>query len=1065
MRNKDIGIVVWGCKGGYRVFCSQGVNVKEKSIIDTIKDIRSFVRFNQVNLTTYALEFTEDYKVFTVYRSCNDSGIGAFVAITIYVPHSLKVQNIRTSLDIAIDSYFKEFIHPVFGTYLDGKYDSIDQYQSLLESLDVVDDLLYDYRPSVQDDCPHLRLYDNISEVDTFFDSPYRKEFFGCQEVMFMSRNLYNSGADSLRFNFKENIIEKVSDPNTPPVISVASTPGVTYFKINDTEYPITTNIPVNILKDEVTIKLKKDYCEDYIISGRIDNLINQNLLFESNKTITIRLSSISWIYKKYDIRFTLNGTFIPDNLIYIEDGKHPIIDHKISIDGSALKTQKKILLRPCSFDTTIVEIGSFVPAKYLNQALDVKLKKHYFLVDISRGVKSEENIFIYPGSGFPTIKIPISSLNENRSLEIYLPEGYVLNDKSFDTKTEYTTIELDGNTIHLIPRELEYDLVLPDIAKEHIKEWDFIINKESRKKKNPFNRDYKVKIDPSERIESGSLYINRDLYDYIIENNSIIPKIVYIRFNDSNCECQTKWLRPNVMVYVNSIFPFTNSTNVKVVTDENKFSLETKIKSLSLIEITIGRKASDTAIQELEGSQQIYNKEVLHENYSAFYVKDKNDKKVSITENTEISLVQSSCTIFNKKDEECCIIYNSKSDYTEDAENFNKQHGFTVSYEDNRIIVKHSEKTICIIVTHSKKTIFSAKQMKSILLGFSGLLIVGLLSFYLYKMLNSGKTPALNVCFEISNNEFHESIKGVKLNNDNDYIAINQDSNVVVEWDSKFGENYEVIVSQSLTLDFGDGMKKEISLSEYRDLVKELETLKLINEKNHIDCNSIHVPVESPLQELMTQVLQSEGKYANNNTDSLYIEYSQFMRKTENKYFHASLLKRAKQMLPEDTIQYDNYLKKFERYKENDTYKDVQYCRDSLANEIKIKQEKKVRVDALRTIANQQKNLLHNLNCTINTVSRVESWYNNLPQEDKASIRSIFNFEKAIADYKVFFAAGSLADIIRLTNKEKGKDSFSTQQWKVILRGYGQNNDTFVNWKREMGMSFSKPYTNSYLK
>lgn len=1045
MRNKDIGIVVWGCKGGYRVFCSQGVNVKEKSIIDTIKDIRSFVRFNQVNLTTYALEFTEDYKVFTVYRSCNDSGIGAFVAITLYVPHSLKVRNIRTSLDIAIDSYFKEFIHPVFGTYLDGKYDSIDQYQSLLESLDVVDDLLFDYRPSVQDDCPHLRLYDNISEVDTFFDSPYRKEFFGCQEVMFMSRNLYNSGADSLRFNFKENIIEKVSDPNTPPVISVASTPGVTYFEINGTEYPITTNIPVNILKDIVTIKLKKDYCEDYIISGRIDKLINQNLLFESNKTITIRLSSISWIYKQYDIRFTYNGTYIPDNLIYIEDGQYPVKNQKIRIDGSILETQKKILLRPCSFDTTIVKIDSFVPAKYLNQALDVKLKKHYFLVDISRGVKSEENIFIYPGSSFPTIKIPISSLNENRSLEIYLPEGYVLNDKSFDTKTEYTTIELDGNTIHLIPRELEYDLVLPDVVKEHIKEWDFIINKESRKKNNLFNRDYKVKIDPSEGIESGSLYINRCQFDYIIENNSIIPKIVYIRFNDSNCECQTKWLSPNVMVYVNSIFPFVNSTNVKVVTDENKFSLETKIKSLSLIEITIGRKASDTAIQESEGSQQIYNKKVLPVNCSAFYVKNINNKKVLLTEETKFSLTQSSCAIFNKMDEKCCIIYNSKSDYTEDAENYNKQHGFTVSYEENRIIV-----------THSKKSIFSAKQMKSILLGFSGLLIVGLLSFYLYKMLNSGKTPALNVCFEISNNEFHESIKGVKLNNDNDYIAINQDSNVVVEWDSKFGENYEVIVSQSLTLDFGDGMKKEISLSDYLNLVKELETLKQINEKNHINCNPLRVSVESPLQELMTQVLQLEGKYAKNNTDLLYDKYSQFMSKTENKYFHASLLNRAKQLLPEDTIQYDNYLKNFEKYKENDTYKDVQYSRDSLANKIK-------QFAALRKIANRQKNLLHNLNCTIDTVISVESWYNKLSREDKEYIRSIFKFERAIADYKKFFQAANLDDIVCLTNQNKGKASFSDQQWNVILRGYGYNSKQFNDWKRDIGMSFSKPYTNSY--
>lgn len=1054
MRNKDIGIVVWGCKGGYRVFCSQGVNVKDKSIIDTIKDIRSFVRFNQVNLTTYALEFTEEYKVFTVYRSCNDNGIGAFVAITIYVPHNLKVQNIRVSLEAAIDSYFKEFIHPVFGTYLDGKYDSIDQYQSLLESLDVVDDLLYDYRPSVQDDCPHLRLYDNISEVDTFFDSPYRKEFFGCQEVMFMSRNLYNSGADSLRFNFKENIIEKVSDPNTPPVISVASTPDVTYFEINGTECPITTNIPVNILKDVVTIKLKKDYCEDYIISGRIDKLINQNLLFESNKTITIRLSSISWIYKQYDIRFTLNRTFIPDNLIYIEDGMHPIIDNKIRIDGSALKTQKKIFLRPCSLDNTLVHIGTFVPANCISEGVDIKLKKHDFFVDIAQGISSDETILIYPGSRIPNIKIPISSLKDRRKIELYLPEDLELNNSSFDTSTEYTIFELSNNTLRLLPRELEYNIQLPDEVKGNIKEWDFIINKESKKIKNFFSRDYKVKIDPSDRVESGILSINNCKYTYIIENNSIIPKIVYIRFNDSNCECHPRWLKPNVMVYGDTILPFANIANVKVGIDEGKFTSKIEPKSQFFIELIISRKTSDNVVQqESKSPDQNLNHKVLIENCSSFYYHNRDKRTIQLPQKKEISLTKSSFSLFNKKGEQCCIIFNSESDYNDEIREFNKNNGFIITYNEN-----------CIIVSHISKRKFPNLGNNTIKLGIGGVLLVLVAIIGFLTIFNSGKTTALNISFKILDNEFGEEIRRIELCSDNDYITINKDSCVVIEWDNKFSDNYNFIVSQNLSLDFGNDKHKNVSLSNFQSIVKALEEIKGIKDKKELPVNPICVAVESPLQELLSNIVKVEGNYKEKNIEALYSGYSEYMNKTENIKFHTNILKRAKGVLAEDIQQYDMYLRSFIKYNSNAIYQDVKTRRDSIAAKNVIKQQELVRIAQLQGIADGKKTLLQNLTCNINTVKSIELWYKKFNDDDKQIINSKYNFKRAIEDYKVFFTANRIDDITtNLTSK--GNKSFSNDQWNVIKNGYGKNSDTFKSWKLEMGMSFLLPYNNQYLQ
>lgn len=1043
MRNKDIGIVVWGCKGGYRVFCSQGVNVKEKSIIDTIKDIRSFVRFNQVNLTTYALEFTEDYKVFTVYRSCNDSGIGAFVAITIYVPHSLKVRNIRTSLDIAIDSYFKEFIHPVFGTYLDGKYDSIDQYQSLLESLDVLDDLLYDYRPSVQDDCPHLRLYDNISEVDSFFDSPYRKEFFGCQEVMFMSRNLYNSGADSLRFNFKENIIEKVSDPNTPPVISVASTPGVIYFEINGTEHPITYNLPVNILKDVVTIKLQKDFCEDYIIKGRIDKLINQNLLVESNKTISIRLSNISWVYKQYDIRFTLKGTFIPDNLIYIEDGTHPIRDQKIRIDGSALNTQKKIFLRPCSLDTTLAHIGTIVPANYISEGVDIKLEKHDFFVDIAQGISSDETIIIYPGSRIPTIKIPISSLKDRRKIELYLPEGLDLNNSSFDTSTEYTIFELSNNTLRLLPRELEYNIQLPDEVKGNIKKWDFIINKESKKINNFFNRDYKVKIDPSDRVESGILSINNYQYNYIIKNNTIIPKIVYIRFNDSNCECKTRWLRQNVMVDGDTILPFVNIANVKVGIDEGKFTSKIEPKNQFFIELIISRKTPESIVQHVsELPEQNLNHKVLIENCSSFYYQNRENRTIQLPQKKEISLTKSSFSLFNKKGEKCCIILNSESDYTDEIREFNENNGFNLTYTEN-----------CIKVSHTKKRKFPISGINTVKFGILGVLFV-LFAIFSIHLFYSGKTPALNICFEISNNIFNEEIKEVMLSSNNDYISINKDT-VKIKWDKNFNENYDSIKSQQVLLDFGNAKPIKISLSDDQDIENALNVLEQVSDKEGLACKTIHVQVESPLHELLIQLTKREQD--NVDLEMLFSTYIDFMKKTDNTYFHSNILTRAETKLSSNIEDYELYLSMFSDYKETSIFKQVSNKKDIILNDQKIAADREIRRNELRKEARDFKKKLQDLDCNHKTVSGVETWYGNLEISEKTIVNTVYDFPIAIMLYSKFFKANKLDDLLEITKKKGASTYFSREQWIVIYNMYGESPDKFKKTKdAAKGMTFS---------
>lgn len=220
---KQIGLVIWGCKGGCKNVPSNGgplcsnnvVNTGELVIAQTVKDIRDFIRIHKTGHDFFAIEFTPKYKVFTNYRSSNDSGTGAFIAITIYVPHNMRLLNMRAMLKEMMDRYFQEYMNPLSNTPLPGKYDDIEKFTPILERYSVEPDQPCFRLSSVQDDTPQLVIYDDISLVDKYFASPYRPEFFKCQEVMFLSKKVFdNQTTYDVEFpNTKPTLIETISEP------------------------------------------------------------------------------------------------------------------------------------------------------------------------------------------------------------------------------------------------------------------------------------------------------------------------------------------------------------------------------------------------------------------------------------------------------------------------------------------------------------------------------------------------------------------------------------------------------------------------------------------------------------------------------------------------------------------------------------------------------------------------------------------------------------------------------------------------------------------------------------
>lgn len=274
----DIGLVIWGCKGGCRTFCdNRVVNVDEPVIRQTLKDIRTFILFKQSGLDYYAVEFTPQYKVYTHYRSSNDSGSGAFIAFTVYVPHNKRINHIREILDEMMADYFREYMNPMSNTPLPGKYDDINRYTNILarhESDILPDTRRYRALASRQDDTPQIFKYDDPAKVDEMFDNPYHKEFFECQEVMFLRSEYYDRRADfNIDFVVEPRLITTVTPSEKMSMLlppDESKTGGrLTRLVINGADYSAN---PADAVADEnsiVDLTFERERYKPFAVSGQ----------------------------------------------------------------------------------------------------------------------------------------------------------------------------------------------------------------------------------------------------------------------------------------------------------------------------------------------------------------------------------------------------------------------------------------------------------------------------------------------------------------------------------------------------------------------------------------------------------------------------------------------------------------------------------------------------------------------------------------------------------------------------------------------------------------------------
>lgn len=1017
--NDRIGLVVWGCKGGHRVFCSRVVDVKSKVISDTIKDIRPFILFNHSFLTTYAVEFTNDYKVFTIYRSCNDNGTGGFAAITMYVPHDLKVRNMRQALTDRMDEYFKEFVHPMFGTYIAGTYDSIDQYNEFINStLDIVEDKEHFVRSaSVQDDRPHLLVYKSDGELDGYFDRPYRKEFYVCQEVMFMSEALHQNEGKDFSFNFKPDVITSVSNPEKLPHLKLQDDKRVISVRINGKECDKSQELPVNGT-DTVEIILRQDRCEDLVLSGFVSSLKSNRQLQEKDKAITIG-SNIHFTYKKYPVRFTLNGNPVPENLLTVKVSQYgsdiSVTNSVANIPGDKLNQECKIyLINANDENKTPISLGAFKPSEFVdNRATkDVQCEKHKFTVEFEK--KCEGYFYINVGNYALKIKAPSLS---GKSVEVYLSNVSVL---SFDTDSSFDhKYDSERKVLTLAQKTLEFELYIPKEVKKYVTDWNFTFNGESRKKSGFLSKS-DIVLNSGEDVTRGELKINRKKRDFDVVRNTIYPKILLVKIGDDN-KNRIEFILDGKPLYTDEICitSYKDKCEIKCVTPGYTFDK----KDYSGVFVAEFKKEvnenTDGPTVWFYGCQGLY--------FNGKKIED-NHKGYQISQDIDITA---------KSGKKKCRVFRDERKYNDGDKKDNERLGFEVSYSDGGKKIEVRRKSWCKMPSLFGKLNGKLKIIAKMIGILSVIAILGIGGYFVWNYINKPNEILIaKIPVVLSPNSFDDEITNI-YGSDVDLRFWGKDT--ISVYYSTDGENKPDLSKITISFDFKSGSKiKDEKLPD--GIQKSIS--KAISKAQNKDFK----PATTQLFTLNSPIEQAYNNLQDTATIELYVKVLGKWTDVESKakFAEAVLRKAHKSIQPSDTAKMKNFINEFKAYSNDGEYKAVKEQLDSARSKANEEQ----RNEDLKVKASNNKNDMQKMNISLEKIKEIEEWWNGLSANEKITANRIYSFEYAIKIYyRILTPTDNFTEFNRTINDSNG---YLGPEQKKLLEKYKGKEDNYKQWQKK---------------
>lgn len=282
----SIGLAVTGCKNGYAVLAStSNLNMADPGVKHALQDQRGYLRVTEPLHTYYSACMLADKMALSIYRSSIDSvgSSGGYIGVTLFVPKEVEVEGPAELLATLLDSYWEEFMHPMFGSPLPNKLESLESLKRiLLANADrfktrAVRFVRMEYTPGR---APLYLYYPSLTEVNRLMCEPFHRQYWAGSEVICLPADLQGSPLVSYNTEVQAILID-----HTPqgPAIGILQVPqGATYsisrICVNGRIYnsPLEVSLtPSSSLDLEVNVAGVKSFP----LHGTLEDLARQRLI------------------------------------------------------------------------------------------------------------------------------------------------------------------------------------------------------------------------------------------------------------------------------------------------------------------------------------------------------------------------------------------------------------------------------------------------------------------------------------------------------------------------------------------------------------------------------------------------------------------------------------------------------------------------------------------------------------------------------------------------------------------------------------------------------------------
>jgi len=212
-----IGIAVSGCKNGYALLATDGIDSSSELLRTALRDLRGYLRVTEPGHNYFTMSVYRGTLVISACRSSVDAvgSSGGFIAVSLTVPPSLSINRPAELLTALLDEYWGEFMHPMFGSPLPGKFEGAHRLRAALQgrAADItqakVRYRVYDFEGAQP---PLFMGYNSVAEVNAVMSTPWHRAYSrGCMLIILPTGML-----SSPKVNYNIEVKKITLQPGTP---------------------------------------------------------------------------------------------------------------------------------------------------------------------------------------------------------------------------------------------------------------------------------------------------------------------------------------------------------------------------------------------------------------------------------------------------------------------------------------------------------------------------------------------------------------------------------------------------------------------------------------------------------------------------------------------------------------------------------------------------------------------------------------------------------------------------------------------------------------------------------